>query len=252
MTAGAFSLAGRRALVTGGGGGIGRAVSLELARAGASVVAADRSPDALAAAVAAAQRQHLTLCTVEADVSRVESLQAMVSEATGLLGGLDLLCNAAGIQVRKPALEVTEEDWDRLLDTNLRGTFFTCQQAAPQLKQSRGSIVNIASITSQYAVANISAYGVSKSGVAQLTRALALEWAPEIRVNAVAPGYIDTPMTTDVVSDPVRGPWILERIPLGRIGRPEDVAGPVVFLASEAAAYVTGQVLFADGGWVAC
>lgn len=247
-----FGLEGRRALVTGGGGAIGTALSLGLARSGAAVVAVDLSPEALEKAAAAATAEDLKLETLEADVSRFDSIERMVHAAVERLGGLDLLCNAAGIQVRKPALEVTEEDWDRLLATNLRGTFFACQRAAPHLRKAHGSIVNIASITSQYAIAGISAYGASKSGVTQLTRSLAVEWAPEIRVNAVAPGYIATPMTADVTADPVRGAWILERIPLGRLGSPDDVVGPVVFLASDAAAYVTGQVLFADGGWVAC
>jgi NAD(P)-dependent dehydrogenase (short-subunit alcohol dehydrogenase family) len=252
VTANAFSLTGRRALVTGGGGAIGRALTLGLARAGAAVVAADRSAEALSKAVVAAEAENLSICALEADVSRLDSIERMVDEAVSALGGLDLLCNAAGVQVRKPALEVTEQDWDRVLDTNLRGTFFACQKAAPHLRKTSGAIVNIASITSQYAIANLSAYGASKSGVAQLTRSLALEWAPDIRVNAVAPGYIETAMTADVISDSIRGPWIRERIPMGRVGRPEDVVGPVVFLASEAAAYVTGQILFADGGWVAC
>jgi NAD(P)-dependent dehydrogenase (short-subunit alcohol dehydrogenase family) len=249
---GLFRLEGRRALVTGGGGGIGTALSLGLARAGAAVAAADCSRAGLAQAEAAAAAENLTLHTLEADVSRLESIAEMVDQAVARLGGLDVLCNAAGIQVRKPALEVTEQDWDRLLATNLRGTFFACQKAAPYLKRERGAIVNIASITSQYAITGISAYSASKSGVAQLTRSLAVEWAPDIRVNAVAPGYIRTPMTADVTSDPARASWILERIPLGRLGSPEDVVGPVIFLASNAAAYVTGQVLFVDGGWVAC
>jgi NAD(P)-dependent dehydrogenase (short-subunit alcohol dehydrogenase family) len=238
--------------VIGAAGGIGGATALALADAGAVVVAADRAEDTLAARVAEAEARGLDVRSEWVDDSEPDSEKEMVAAAVRGLAGVDVLVNAAAIQLRKPALEVSPEEWQRVIDTNLGGTFFSCQAVAPHLRGG-GAIVNLASLTSQYAIDQIGVYGASKAGVAQVTRQLALELARDgIRVNAVAPGYIRTAMTETVLEDAQRRDWILERIPLGRIGEPEDVTGPILFLASDAARYITGHVLFVDGGWAAC
>jgi NAD(P)-dependent dehydrogenase (short-subunit alcohol dehydrogenase family) len=192
------------------------------------------------------------LVPIEADLARMDEIGTAVKRAAEALGGLDVLCNVAGVQVRKPASQLSAEDWQHVVDVNLRATFFASQRAEPHLRASRGAIVNIASITSVRAIQNVSVYAATKAAVAQVTRSLAIEWAEAgIRVNAIAPGYIRTPLTRDVLEDPKRSAWLLERIPMRRFGEPEDVVGPALFLASDASAYVTGAVLFVDGGWTA-
>jgi 2-deoxy-D-gluconate 3-dehydrogenase len=186
------------------------------------------------------------------DVSKPSEIQAMVNRVIEAFGKIDILINSQGTQVRKPALEMTEHDWDGLMSINLKSVFFTCQAVGRQMvEQGNGKIINVASLTSVIGLPNISIYGASKGGVAQLTKALAVEWAPfHINVNAVLPGYYKTALTEDLFKNEERAKWILGRIPLGRTGLPEDLKGTVVFLSSEASDYITGQIIPVDGGWL--
>lgn len=246
-----FSLSGRKALVTGANTGIGQAIAVALAEAGADVALAGRSePAATLRLIEGAGRRAVN---ISADLSSIEPVQRVVDEAIGGLGGLDILVNNAGI-IRRNDLDVfTEEDWDAVVDTNLKSLFFLGQAAArAMVGQGRGKIINIASLLSFQGGIRVPSYAAAKSGVAGVTRAMANELAPSgVQVNAIAPGYIATNNTAALQSDETRNRQILERIPSGRWGRPEDIAGAAVFLSSPASDYVTGQVLAVDGGWLA-
>ncbi|TAM74386.1 SDR family oxidoreductase [bacterium] len=247
----AIGVAGKRVIVTGAAGGIGRAITLGMIDAGAKVVAADLPGVRLDAVVSEGDAREGWVRGLEFDLSDLGSLSGMLESAVQQLGGLDVLCNVAGVQLRKPARQVTAAEWQLVMDVNLRGSFFACTQASRYLTHG-GSIINFSSAASQVAIENISVYSATKSGVTQMTRALAIEWAKEgIRVNAIGPGYIRTGMTADVLADPSRCDWILHRIPAGRVGEPGDLVGATIFLASDAARYITGQTLMVDGGWVA-
>lgn len=241
-------LAGRTALVTGASGGLGSALACALAAAGADVVAAGRRADALEAVCEQIAAAGGSARPAVVDVSRRADVEALCDG----LDRLEVLVTAAGTQVRRPALEVTEEDWRRIVDVNLTGAFFSCQAAARRmLATGGGAIVNVTSLTETIGLPNLSAYGATKGGVAQLSRALATEWAPHgIRVNCLAPGRIATAMTADLLADGDRARSTVDRIPAGRLGRPDDLAGAVVFLASPSSSYVTGQTLVVDGGWL--
>ena len=224
-----------------------------LAEAGADLALVARTPSSLeklAEEIEGGGRRCLALPT---DVSRPSEIQAVVDRVIEFFGKIDILINSQGTQVRKPALEMTEQDWDGLMSINLKSVFFSCQIVGRQMiKQGKGKIINVASLTSIIGLANISIYGASKGGVAQLTKALAVEWAPHhINVNAILPGYYQTEMTADLFKNEERAKWVLSRIPLGRTGLPEDLAGTVVFLSSEASDYITGQIIPVDGGWLA-
>ena len=194
---------------------------------------------------------------IEADVADLDAAQTAVDRTVDTFGRLDILVTAAGLQLRKPALDVTPEDWDRITDVNLRSVYFTCQYAAKamQLRERPadgsplGKIINIASLTSQIAWPEVSIYTAAKGGVMQLTKAMAMEWGPlGICVNAIAPGSFRTELTKALYDDPVRSGRIVDRIPLGRPGEPDDLAGSAVFLAAPASDYITGTVLWVDGG----
>lgn len=249
-----FDLTGRVALVTGVAGGIGQAVALGLAEAGADVAVVARDvagAEGAAEAVRAAGGRTLPLA---ADVARVSDIRRAIPEAARRFGGLDILVNVAGVNLRKPALEVTEEEWDRLFTVNVRATFFACQEAARvMIPRGKGRIINVTSLTAEIGLPHLAVYGASRGGgVSQLTRALAVEWAPlGINVNAIAPGRIQTRMTEDLFRDEAVSRSIMDRIPLGRAGTPRDVAGAAVFLASDASNYMVGQILYVDGGWLA-
>jgi NAD(P)-dependent dehydrogenase (short-subunit alcohol dehydrogenase family) len=244
-----FSLAGRRAVVTGASRGIGAALAEALVAAGAAVALLGRDAAALNAV-----RERLsprgTVVTQLADVALASESQAAIARAAVQLGGLDILINNAGVEQISASLAVTETLWDRILDTNLKGAFF-CAQAAARL-MSAGSIINICSLTAEVGVPGATAYTASKSGMVGMTRALAAEWAPRgIRVNGIGPGYFRTALTEAFYADPAWEQAALAKIPQGRFGRMEDLGGAAVFLCSDAAAYITGQVLYVDGGYLA-
>jgi NAD(P)-dependent dehydrogenase (short-subunit alcohol dehydrogenase family) len=248
-----FSLSGRRALVTGASRGLGRAIALGLAHAGADVALAGRDEAALAVVAA-----EIAGIGGRAEVRRLDAADAdgaadAVRAAAAALGGLDILVNNAGYEEVRPSLDVGAALWDRIVGVNLRGAFFVAQAAARIMAQDGGgAIVNQCSLTSYVGVPTAAPYGASKSGLLGLTRALATEWAPlGVRVNAVAPGYFRTAMTEPFYADEGWAQSMLARIPQRRFGQAEDVAGAVVFLCSDAAAYVTGQCLPVDGGYLA-
>ena len=245
-----FALTGQVAVVTGAGRGIGRGIATALAEAGADIVAVGRHPaDALADHVGRMGRRCHSLVFDLSDPAQVEEV---IPRAVAAAGRVDILVNNAGATTRGPALDVTPEDWHRVLQVNLHAVFRLCRAAAREmLPRRRGKIINIASLMSFEGGILVSPYTASKGAVGQLTKALANEWASKgINVNAVAPGYIETDVTTALRNDPVRSRQLLERIPAGRWGQPEDVAGAVVFLASPASRYVHGHVLAVDGGWL--
>ena len=246
-----FDLTGKRALVTGANTGIGQAIAVALADAGADVALAGRSaPAETMALIAATGRKVVDL---RADLSSIAPVAGLVDDAVAALGGLDILVNNAGIIRRNDLADFTEEDWDAVIDTNLKTLFFLSQAAARVMAaQGAGKIVNIASLLSFQGGIRVPSYAAAKSGVAGLTRAMANELAPAgVQVNAIAPGYIATNNTAALQADATRNRQILERIPAGRWGRPEDIAGAAVFLASPASNYVTGHILAVDGGWLA-
>jgi 2-deoxy-D-gluconate 3-dehydrogenase len=252
------NLTGMTALVTGAGSGIGQATARALAAAGARV-AVTELPDRL-------ERAESTVGEIESaggmafplalDVRDLDSIAAAVEAARQAGGGrLDVLVNNAGVNVRQPAFDVSEEAWDRILDTNLKGVFFTSQAAARVMRDqvpAGGSIINVASTMGLVGYYDRAAYSSAKGGVVNLTHALAIEWAPhQIRVNAVCPAFVNTPLVQTVLeNDAVRND-ILFRTPIGRVAEPEEVAAAIVFLASPAASYVTGAALPVDGGWLA-
>ena len=246
-----FDLTGRVALVTGARSGIGQALAVGLAEAGADIVAVGRSVmDETKRRIEALGRRCVT---ITADVATLDSGDALIAEAVTACGRLDILVNNAGTTHRQPAIDVPAEAFDHVMDTNLRAAFVLAQAAARRFRMQGGGgrIINIASMLSFQGGVNVVAYAVSKSGLAGLTRALANEWAPlGITVNAIAPGYIATELTQAIQNDPARNPTILARIPAGRWGKPSDLAGMAVFLASDAAAYCHGGIYAVDGGWL--
>jgi len=248
---GLFDLTGRVALVTGANTGIGQGLAIALAEAGADVALVGRTPaDETAEKVRALGRR---AAIVGADLSTIAPVQRVVDQTLSELGGLDILVNNAGIIRRADALEFSEDDWDAVVDTNLKSVFFLCQAAAkPMVQQGKGKIINIASMLSFQGGIRVPSYTASKSGVAGLTKLLANEWAAKgINVNAIAPGYIATNNTAALQADEERNRQIMERIPSARWGQPSDLAGAVVFLASDASNYVQGHILAVDGGWLA-
>jgi NAD(P)-dependent dehydrogenase (short-subunit alcohol dehydrogenase family) len=250
----AFSLAGRRALVTGASRGIGRAIALGLAQAGAAVAVSGRKKAALDKVVTAISDAGGVAIPVVQDVAKAEDCRVGVTQAITALGGLDILINNAGMEEVRPSLEIDEALWDRILDTNLKGAFFCAQAAAAEMKRAAtgGAIVNLCSLTTYRGIPTAVPYGSSKTGLLGMTRALAAEWAPlRIRVNAVAPGYFRTELTEAFYHDASWQEAMLKKIPLGRFGRLDDLTGAAIFLASDAAAYITGQCLGIDGGTLA-
>jgi NAD(P)-dependent dehydrogenase (short-subunit alcohol dehydrogenase family) len=245
-----FSLNDRVALVTGAGRGIGKALALGLAESGAAVVCLSRTlaeVEGTAAEIRALGRQALA---VAADVTVREQVEAAVAAAVREFGRIDILVNNAGMNIRKPALEVAEEDWDRIVDTNLKGPFLVAQAVGRVMAEhGYGRIINISSVGGGVALRTGVAYGSSKAGLIHMTRILALEWAKYgVTVNAVGPWYFKTSLTEKLLNDEQYVAEILARTPIKRIGEVEDLVGPVVFLASGASSYVTGQVLYVDGG----
>jgi len=248
---GPFDLAGKVAIVTGANTGIGQALALALAEAGADVAAVGRTPaeETVARARALGRKAEL----ISADLSTIEPIQRVVDETVAKLGGLDILVNNAGIIRRADAVDFSEEDWDAVIDTNLKSVFFLAQAAGRHMiAQGAGKIINIASMLTFQGGIRVPSYTASKAGIGGLTKILANEWAGKgVQVNAIAPGYIATNNTAALQADEVRNKAILDRIPAGRWGDPGDLGGAAVFLASQASNYVTGHILAVDGGWLA-
>jgi NAD(P)-dependent dehydrogenase (short-subunit alcohol dehydrogenase family) len=244
-----FSLAGRRAIVTGASRGIGAAVAVGLARFGADVAICARELAALDGCRQQIEATGRKAVPFALDVRRAGAIEPAIEQAATALGGLDILINNAGIEQVSPSLQVDEALWDKIVDTNLKGAFFCAQAAARRM--AAGAIVNVCSLTSGVGVPTAVPYGSSKSGLLGMTRALAAEWAPSIRVNAIAPGYFRTELTEVFYQDPTWCAKMLEKIPAGRFGALDDLVGATVFLCSDAARYVTGQLLYIDGGYMA-
>jgi NAD(P)-dependent dehydrogenase (short-subunit alcohol dehydrogenase family) len=248
-----FDLSGKNAIVTGGASGIGRAVAMGLAASGADVAIADlnlESGNAVAARILGLSRRALA---VPADVTQPDQVRRLLDTARSALGDIDILINAAGINIRGDSATIDDDAIDRVLRVNLMGVLHCCRVIGGHMvERGSGSIVNISSIMGSLAAPRILAYVTSKGGVTQLTRALGVEWATAgVRVNAVGPGYCRTPLINQVMDDPAWLARVVQRTPMGRLAEPEEIVGPVLFLASNAASYVTGTVLFADGGYTA-
>ena len=241
-----FSVRGRRALVTGGSAGLGRAMAEALVAGGAEVAIAARSDRVFDAA------QDMGAIPLQVDLAEREQAAALVDRAVEALGGLDILVNNAGAQIRHPAEAFPLEDWDHVLAVNLDAVWILSQAAGRvMLAQGHGKIINLASLLSVFGGITIPAYAASKGGVAQLTKALANEWAGHgVNVNAIIPGYMATEMNEALMGNPDREPLILSRIPAGRWGQPADLQGTVLFLASAASDYVHGAVIPVDGGYL--
>jgi NAD(P)-dependent dehydrogenase (short-subunit alcohol dehydrogenase family) len=253
MTLSLFELSERVAVVIGGTTGIGRSIALGLANAGAHVVASSRHLDgceAVATEIEALGRRSLV---VTSDVTERESLETARARTLEQFGHIDILVNCAGRTKRNPTLDVSEEEWSGILETNLTGTFRSCQIFGKALvERGQGSIINVASLASFVGFLEVAAYTSSKSGVAGLTRALAVEWAPRgVRVNAIAPGLFPTAMNEALLRDTPRGNELLLRTPMRRFGNVADLAGTAIFLASDASAFITGQLIAVDGGFLA-
>lgn len=248
-----MSLSGKIAVVTGASRGLGKAMALGLAEAGADLVLVSRGMPQLREVAREIHGLGRRALPISADISNLEDVNAMVGKAMSEFGRIDILVNNAGATVRMPSESFTEEAWDKVMDVNLKGAFF-CAQAVGKvmINQRAGKIINIASLLSVIGVPTAVAYAASKGGISQLTKTLAVEWAKyNINVNAIGPGYFRTDLTKPLQEDKDRSARILSRIPMGRWGDPDDLKGVVVFLASEASDYITGQTIYVDGGWLA-
>ncbi len=245
-----FDLSGRVALVTGTSRGLGQYLGRALARAGADLIITSRTRESLAPFAAEIEQMGRRVAPVQLDVRDHASIQAMAEEAHRAFGRIDILVNNAGCNVRKRALDVTWDDWNLVLDTNLRGAFFVSQAVARfMIPAGYGRIVNIGSVTAVAGYAGLGPYGASRGGIRQLTMSLAHDWGEHgITVNCLAPGWFRTAQTAAMYQDAAWVEYLTERIPVGRPGQPDDLDGAVVFLASDESRYVTGQLLLVDGG----
>ncbi len=250
MSENLFDLTGQVALVTGTSRGLGQHFARALARAGADLVLTSRSRATLAGFEEEVKALGRKAATVELDVRDQHSIQSAVDDAVNAFGKLDILVNNAGCNVRKPALDVTWDDWNLVLDTNLRGTFFVAQAAARHMiERGYGRIINIGSVTSVFGYAGLAPYGASRGGVRQLTMSLADDWGMHgVTVNCLAPGWFKTEQNKVLYESQEWVDYLVDRIPVKRPGAAHDLDGAVVFLASEASRYVTGQTLLVDGG----
>ncbi len=246
-----FDLAGKVAVVVGGGGGIGRAQALGLADAGADVIIASRKLEHLEPVVKEIKAKKRKSLAVSVEVTQEKSVQVMVDAILKQFPGIDILVNAAGIAIRKPADSFPIDEWQQVMDINTRGTFLCCQAVGRvMIKQKSGKIINLSSVRGRYGLpAGYAAYCPSKGAVDTLTRTLACEWAKHnVLVNAVAPTIVETDLTRSALADPAYAQQMKSRIPLGKWALPEDIVGATIFFASRASDFITGQILYIDGG----
>jgi len=253
MSSKLFDLSGRVAVVMGGTSGIGRALAIGLAQAGASVVATGRRQNLVSEVAAEIEKFGVKSLRRAADISSRESIDAFRDDVLKELGRVDILLNAAGQIFRKPAVSITEAEWNNLMDVNVTGTLRSCQSFYPALIESgRSRVINIASLNSFVSLLEVSAYAASKCAVLGLTRSLAVEWAQKgIAVNAIAPGVFRTELNSGLLDGTERGRELLMRTPMKRFGKIPELVGAAVFLASDAASFITGQCLAVDGGFLA-
>jgi gluconate 5-dehydrogenase len=250
MTQTAFDLSGQTALVTGSSRGLGHAIAAGLAAAGATILLNGSDAARLHAAAAAMRAAGYTVHELPFDVTNEAAIAAAFARLDAAGINVDILVNNAGIQLRKPMVEITTAEWQRVIDTNLTSAFIVGREAAKRMiPRGRGKIINIGSLTSDLARATIAPYTVAKGGIKMLTRAMTAEWAAHgIQTNAIGPGYMLTEMTTALAENPAFDAWLRARTPAQRWGRPEDLIGTAVFLASSASDYVNGQIIYVDGG----
>ena len=253
MGASLFDLSGKTAVVLGGTTGIGRAMALGLADAGADVIASARRPEQVERVSAEIESRGRKTLRIASDVTIKPSLLALRDSVLKVFGAVDILINSAGRIKRTPTLELEENEWNQILDTNLTGTLRACQVFGEiMVQRRRGRIINIASLSTFVGLYEVAAYGASKAAVASLTRSLAVEWSRHgVLVNAIAPGVFRTDINVDLLDNTARGQEFLLRTPMGRCGNTEELVGAAVYLASDAASFVTGQVLTVDGGFLA-
>ena len=250
MQSSLFDLRGKVAIVTGASRGLGQTFARALATAGADLAVTSRTLESLKPFQKEVEDMGRRVVPFELDVRSEGSIRSMVDDAAKAFGRIDILVNNAGCNVRKPAVDVTWDDWNLILDTNLRGAFFVAQSVARlMIPNGRGRIINIGSVTSVMGYAGLGPYGASRGGIRQLTMSLADDWGPHgITVNCLAPGWFKTEQNKVMYEDPEWVAYLVDRIPMRRPGKMSDLEGPVVFLASDASEYVTGQTLLVDGG----
>ena len=248
-----FDITGKVTLVSGASRGIGRALAEGFARRGAKVTITGREEGSLKATAAEISTDDNQVNYSVCDVAKPDSIQNCIATMVEKHGSLDVLLNVAGVNIRQPALEFSEEQYDYVTDINQKGAFFMVQAAGRVMVQrSKGSIINVDSLNTYAPVKNVLPYAMTKNAIVAMTRGLALEWGPSgVRVNTLAPGFILTDLTKKLWSNPVMQEWAHTNTPLGRLGQPEDMVGAAVFLASDAAAFMTGQVVRVDGGFTA-
>lgn len=247
-----FDLNGKVALVTGAGRGLGEAVALGLAKAGADIAIVDLDIKAAQEVALKAENLGRKAIAIQANVCESNDVKEMVNSVINKFGTIDILVNNAGIQRRNPCIEMTEEDWDAVIDVNLKGAFLCCKEVGKiMVKNRKGKVINITSLLGTVAQPNRGPYAASKGALVQLTKVLALEWAPlGINVNGLGPGYFLTELNKKLMDDKEEFDKLTSKIPMGRWGTLEDIVGPAVFLASEASDYMNGHILYVDGGYL--
>lgn len=246
-----WNLKGKKVLITGGTKGIGESCALLMAEAGAEVMVVARDEAGIEKITSEAAKNGFFMAGKSFDMAEPKVASRIIAHVEETWGTLDILVNNAGMNIRKPTVDYTPDEYDRIMQVNLRSVFELCQAGYPLLKASKGCVVNLSSVSALTHISSGSIYGMSKAALTQLTRNLAVEWAKDgIRVNAIAPWYISTPLAAPVLEDPEKLNNIVARTPMGRVGTPEEVAAAVLFLSLPAASYITGQCLGVDGGFL--